>query len=157
MRRAVRASQPAKRHEIPAWVGAPLWAVGGFAKRHWKTKAWIAAVLVAGYTPYVMHRHAHYIEDYRCDKITVAAQVAYQHGCFGRECSEDLLAYEQTVLMTYGALQEGCYAPAPIRPDEAVSMFVNAAGDALQGLQETDAVLPEPPNPKPTLVADVGG
>lgn len=143
-----------KRHEIPAWVGAPLWALGGFAKRHWKTKAWLALLVIAAYSPYMMHRHAHYLDDRRCDKINYAAQVAYQYGCAGRDCSEDLLAYEQTVLMTYGALQEGCYAPAPIRPDEAISIFVNAGRKTLNDVQK---VRPEPSQtvtPTATLVAD---
>lgn len=159
MRRAVRAKpQPAPRkHELPHFIGAPLWAAGTFVRRHWKIKAWALSVILAGYLPYVMHSHASYKDDRRCDRINYAAQVAYQYGCTGRACSDDLLAYEQTVLMTYGALQEGCHAPPPIRPDQAVSMFINVAGDALQGLQDTEAIMPEPPSPKPTLVADAQG
>ena len=156
MRRAVRPKPQAKpkTHEIPAWIGAPLWAAGNFAKRHWKTKAWVALVIVAAYSPYAMHRHAHYLDDRRCDKINYAAQVAYQYGCAGRDCSEDLLAYEQTVLMTYGALQEGCYAPAPIRPDEAISIFVNVGRNALNEIRKP-APAPVPPDaPAATLVAD---
>ena len=156
MRRAVRPKPQAKpkKHEIPAWIGAPLWAAGSFAKRHWKTKAWVALVIVAAYSPYMMHRHAHYLDDRRCDKINYAAQVAYQYGCAGRDCSEDLLAYEQTVLMTYGALQEGCYAPAPIRPDEAISIFVNVGRNALNEIRKP-APAPVPPDaPAATLVAD---
>ena len=131
-----------------------MWAAGNFAKRHWKTKAWVALVIVAAYSPYAMHRHAHYLDDRRCDKINYAAQVAYQYGCAGRDCSEDLLAYEQTVLMTYGALQEGCYAPAPIRPDEAISIFVNVGRNALNEIRKP-APAPVPPDaPAATLVAD---
>lgn len=154
MRRAVRAAPSAKRHEIPAWVGAPLWWAGGFVKRHWRALAWSGLVLAVGYLPYTVHRHAHYIEDRRCDKINYAAQVAYQYGCAGRECSQELMHYEQQVLMTYGALKEGCHAPAPIRPDEAVSMFVNAGSDLLQNVRNTEQALPESPTAKPTIVAE---
>lgn len=154
MRRAVRRAPQAKRHEIPAWVGAPLWAAGNFAKRHWRAFAWFALVIAVGYMPYFVHRHAHYIEDRRCDKINYAAQVAYQYGCAGRDCSPDLVHYEQQVLMTYGALKEGCYAAPPVRPDEAISMFVNAGANLLKDIQDAGKAMPEEAETQVTIVAE---
>lgn len=154
MRRAVRRAPQAKRHEIPAWVGAPLWAAGNFVKRHWRAFAWSGLVLAVGYMPYFVHRHAHYIEDRRCDKINYAAQVAYQYGCAGRDCSPEMVHYEQQVLMTYGALKEGCYAAPPVRPDEAVSMFVNAGASVLKDIQNTQKALPEEAETQVTIVAE---
>lgn len=154
VRRVVRAAPKPKRHEIPAWVGAPLWAAGNFVKKHWKLKAWALSLVAVGYAPYALHTHASYKDNLRCDRINYAAQVAYQYGCTGRECSEDLVAYEQTVLMTYGALREGCHTPPPIRPDQAVSLFVNVARDALKEKEKPAELVAGVSSDEVTLIAD---
>jgi len=156
MRRAVKKPAPAPAHKIhlPAWIGAPLWWCAGFARRNWKPAAWLASVLVAFYTPYVLHVHSHYLDDRRCDRINYAAQVAYQYGCAGRECSPDVVQYERQIMEMYGAMMQGCHVPAPMRPDEALSMLLSVGDNVLKGLSETKSIAVEPEKDGVTIVAE---
>lgn len=130
-----RASPAPKRHEIHPAIGAPLWWAASFIRRHWRAKVWIASLVLAFYTPYLLHEHSTKLDDARCDRIAYAAHVAYQYGCHGRDCSPDKEAYEQTVQMLIGSVSAGCHAPAPIRPDEAVLLVYKAVTKANDELE----------------------
>jgi hypothetical protein len=131
-----------KKHEIHPAIGAPLWWTGSFLRRHWKAKAWIASVIVAFYLPYMLHEHATYLDDHRCDRISYASQVAYQYGCYGRDCTPDKEAYDQTVQLLFGSVSAGCYAPAPLRPDEVFDLVIDSFVQAFDDASDVEVIIP---------------
>ncbi len=151
MRRGVKQAQATRRpaphkHEIPAWIGAPLWAIGKFLRKSWKKLGYVALVIAAFYLPYVLHIHAHTLKDAQCDQLTYATYVSYNYGCSGVECSADKAAYSAAMDVQLGLMAAGCYAEPPPRPDEVIVMLTSA----LKSLTEPE----ESETPPQTLVAE---
>lgn len=137
------------RHEIPAWVGVPLWALGGFLRKHWRTKAYIAALVFALYLPSNLHTHAHYKDNQRCDRTNYTAQVLFQYGCTGRSCSEDALAYEQKTQMLLAALTADCHPKPPWTPTRQIRTW-KASFD--RSIEPLNGLVPEQPEIDPAEV-----
>lgn len=151
MRRGVKQAQATRRpephkHTIPAWIGAPLWAIGSFVSNHWRKLGYVALVVAAFYLPYLLHVHAHTLKDEQCDQLQYATYVSYTYGCSGVECSPDKEAYSQAMDVQLGLLAAGCYADPPPRPDEVIVMLTST----LKSLTQSD----EPEAAEQTLIAE---
>lgn len=151
MRRGIRQAQAQRapephKHTIPAWIGAPLWAIGRFFSNHWKRLGYAALVVAAFYLPYVLHIHAHTLKDAQCDRLQYATFVSYTYGCSGIDCTDDKQVYSDAMDVQLGLMAAGCYAKPPPRPDDLIVMITNA----LKSMTEAD----ETETPPQTLVAE---
>ena len=143
-----------KAHEIPEWLGAPLWAFGRSVKQNWKSIAWAASLIIALYLPNVLHTHAHARDNARCDRINYAALVAYQYGCTGRDCSAEKAEYEQIVQLAIGTMLEDCHPNEPWTPSQQLASWGGAYSRLTASLS---GIIPPEKEPETLEVAEVTG